>query len=175
MDDATMFERLIQAEDEAAVEEVLKQVGYGLENESVWRPLGDMENNFSTVGNQQTEATAALVEKIINGIDAVLMAECFRSNIDPGGAKAPATMASAVQEFFRVRDGLLANIDVQRRTELAKKIHLVAVGEKSAPCYLIIDMGEGQTPDSFPETFLSLNRSNKLRIPFVQGKFNSGV
>lgn len=85
MDDATMFERLIQAEDEAAVEEVLKQVGYGLENESVWRPLGDMENNFSTVGNQQTEATAALVEKIINGIDAVLMAECFRSNIDPGG------------------------------------------------------------------------------------------
>ncbi|PWB81866.1 MAG: hypothetical protein C3F08_00980 [Candidatus Methylomirabilota bacterium] len=174
MDDATIFERLLRAEDEAVVEEVLKRAGYGLENESVWRPLGGMENNFSTVGNQQTEATAALVEKIINGIDAVLMAECFRGNVDPEGANAPTTMAAAVQEFFKVRDGLLANIDAQRRTELAKNIHLIAVGEKSAPCYLVVDMGEGQTPDSFPETFLSINRSNKLRIPFVQGKFNSG-
>ena len=26
----------------------------------------------------------------------------------------------------------------------------------------------------FPNTFLSLHRSNKLRIPFVQGKFNAG-
>jgi hypothetical protein len=89
MGDATLFEKLLQAEDEATVDEILKRVGYGLENESAWRPLGDMENNFSTVGNQQTEATAALVEKLINGIDAVLMAKCFRGKINPEGPQAP--------------------------------------------------------------------------------------
>src|SRR5260370_8158658 len=36
------------------------------------------------------------------------------------------------------------------------------------------DCGEGQTPERMPETLLSLNKSNKLRIPFVQGKFNMG-
>lgn len=174
MDDLTLFTRLLRAEDESEVDAILKRADYGLENENAWRPLGDMENNFSTVGNQQTEATAALVEKIINAIDAILMAECFRAGIDPEGAEAPPTMSAAVERFLRVRAGLLANLDAQRRTELAKKIHVVAVGEKGSPCYLIIDSGEGQTPEAFPDTFLSLNRSNKLRIPFVQGKFNSG-
>jgi hypothetical protein len=173
-DDATLFEQLLKTESEVDVDALLSRTGYGLDNEDAWRPLGDMENNFSTVGNQQTEATAALVEKIINGIDAVLMAECFRAGVDPESSKAPATMSQAVERFFHVRDGSLTNLDNDRRRELAKHIHVVAVGSKSTPGYLIIDNGEGQTPDAFPDTFLSLNRSNKLRIPFVQGKFNSG-
>ena len=171
---ATLFERLLRAEDESDADEFLRRAGYGLENGNAWFPLGGMENNFSTVGNQQTEATAALVEKIINGIDANLMAECFREGIDPEGFDSPVTMAAAVEQFFDVRGGLLANLGAQRRTELAKRLHLVAVGDKASPCYLVIDSGEGQTPQAFPDTFLSLNRSNKLRIPFVQGKFNSG-
>jgi hypothetical protein len=174
MDEATLFNRLLRAEDELEADSVLKQAGYSLENEPVWRALGDMENNFSTVGNQQTEATAALVEKIINGIDAVLMAECFRGGIDPEIHEAPQSMVAAVERFFGVKQGLLANIEAGSRTKLADNIHVVAVGEKTTPCYLIVDRGEGQTPDTFPDTFLSLNRSNKLRIPFVQGKFNSG-
>jgi len=175
MDDATLFETLLHAEEESEVDVILRAAGYGLENESAWRPLGDMENNFSTVGNQQTEATAALVEKLINGIDAVLMAECFRKGIEPEGPQAPLTMAKAVHQFFGVRDGLLSNVDSNKGlTELARNLNLVVVGSKSSPNYLIVDAGEGQTPDSFPDTFLSLNRSNKLRIPFVQGKFNSG-
>lgn len=169
-----LFERLLHAELEDEVDKILHGAGFSLENESVWRPLGDMENNFSTVGNQQTEATAALVEKIINGIDAELMAECFRAGINPEGPEAPKTMTEAVEKFFRVKDGLLANLDARQQTEFAKQLHVVAVGEKSAPSYLIIDSGEGQTPNAFPDTFLSLNKSNKIRIPFVQGKFNSG-
>ena len=42
------------------------------------------------------------------------------------------------------------------------------------PSISIADGGEGQTPDDQPVTFMSINRSNKLRIPFVQGKFNMG-
>lgn len=175
MDDAKgLFDALMEAEDERQADTILQRAGYGLDNETAWRPLGDMENNFSTVGNQQTEATAALVEKLINGIDAVLMAEAFKAGVDPEGVQAPKTMAEAVERFFGVRDGMLSNLDAKQRTELAAKLHLIAVGEKTAPSYLIVDEGEGQTPDSFPDTFMSLNRSNKLRIPFVQGKFNSG-
>ena len=174
MDKATLFNRLLRAEGEAEVDKILNQAGYSLDNEPAWRALGDMENNFSTVGNQQTEATAAMVEKIINGIDAVLMAECFRGDIDPESQQAPQTMIAAVERFFEVKEGLLANLDAGSRTRLADNIHVVAVGEKPSPCYLIVDRGEGQTPNAFPDTFLSLNRSNKLRIPFVQGKFNSG-
>src|SRR5262249_39784619 len=139
MDEQGLFERLLRAETEIDVEAILKKSGYSLDNLEVWQPLGGMENNFSTVGNQQTEATAALVEKIINGIDANLMAECFSKRIDPESSEAPATMQIAIQEFFRVRDGFLANLDPASRTKLAANLHLVAVGEKTAPCYLIID------------------------------------
>jgi hypothetical protein len=166
--------RLLKAEQEEEVEGILASCGYGLENESAWQPLGGMENNFSTVGNQQTEPTGALVEKIINGIDAILMAECFARGIDPESGEAPKSMAEAVELFFDVHEGRLENLLPKQQTELAELLTVVAVGEKATPSYLIVDYGEGQTPDAFPDTLLSLNKSNKLRIPFVQGKFNSG-
>jgi hypothetical protein len=169
-----LFERLLKAEHEDEVERILENSGYGIANESAWRPLGDVENNFSTVGNQQTEPTGAMVEKLINAIDAVLMAECFNRGIDPEGSAAPPGMTEAVEQFFGVRDGRLENLLPKQQTDLADRIHLVAVGEKADPCYLVIDQGEGQTPNAFPDTLCSLKKSNKLRIPFVQGKFNSG-
>ncbi len=174
MNSRELFDRLMHAEHEDEVDQVLTVAGYNLENEAVWKPLGDIENNFSTVANQQAEATGALVEKIINGIDSLLMAECFRRRINPEGTEAPRTMGEAVQTFFSVKDGRLENLDSKEQTALAQNLQLVATGEKSSPCYLIIDTGEGQTPASFADTFLSLRRSNKMRIPFVQGKYNSG-
>ncbi len=175
MDNKSLLNELLRTEDENLVDEILQRYGLGLEKAELWRPLGDIPNNRSVVTNQQTEATAAFVEKITNGIDAVLLAECLVRRIDPKGPKAPATMTQAVSQFFDVRDGLIANLDPRReRTELAKNIHIVAVGEKGSPCYLIVDNGEGQSPDDFPNTFLSLIRDNKVGIPFVHGKFNCG-
>ena len=174
MDEFALFERLLHAEDESQVDDILRRVGYGLENESVWRPLGDMPNNRAIVTNQQTEATAAFVEKIVNAIDALLMGECLRRSVDPKGPHAPKGMTEAVRDFYGVREGVLANLLPKEQTELAKRLHVVVVGEKASPSYLVIDKGEGQTPDDFPSTFLSLVRENKVGIPFVQGKFNCG-
>ena len=95
MTDYELFTRLLQFEDEAEVDELLNALGYALNNDNVWKPLGDMENNFSTVGNQHAEATGAFVEKLINGIDALLMEECFKHGIDPEGAP------SRPHEWFR--------------------------------------------------------------------------
>ena len=176
MEPEDLFYKLLKAEDEAEVDAILLDQGYLVDDESIWSPFGGVENNFSTVGNQQADATGALVDKLINGIDAILMAQCFSNGISPESAEAPQNMGAAVERFFGVREGRMDSIDAKQRTALAEKfdLRLVAVGDKQSPCYLLIDRGEGQTPAMFPKTFLSLNESNKMRIPFVQGKFNAG-
>lgn len=173
-----LFKQLMLAETEEGVENLLREVGYLTDDDSdisdAWLPFGGTENNFATIGNQQSHATGALVEKIINSIDAMLMTACYQRNINPKGPDAPQSMAEATARFFRVRDGHLGRLSREELGALADHIHVVAVGDKKKPCYLIIDRGEGQTPAMFPDTFLSLMRTNKIEIPFVQGKFNAG-
>ncbi len=73
--------------------------------------------------------------------------------------------------------GLISEWSDKKRTEVARGITLAATGympRDGNPCFTISDSGEGQTPERMPITLLSLDRSNKLRIPFVQGKFNMG-
>ncbi|MCX6682198.1 MAG: hypothetical protein NTY71_04350 [Methanoregula sp.] len=164
---------LAKAESEEEVIALLKKAGYW-DKPEVWNNFGDNENNFATIGNQQSRPEAAIVEKLINSVDAVLMAECLSRNIDPAGEDSPTNIAEALERFFKIPEGKLTNISANERSKLANRIFFVATGEKSDPCYSIIDTGEGQTPKKMPETLLSIGKSNKLRIPFVQGKFNMG-
>lgn len=164
---------LAMAESEEAVVDILKEAGFW-NDPNVWVDYDRNPNNFSTIGNQQSSPDAALVEKIINSVDAVLMRECQRRGIKPDSSEAPKSIQEALKEYFDIHDGKLSNIDASQRSKLAGNILLVATGEKSNPCYSIIDFGEGQTPKRIPDTFLSLNKKNKLNVPFVQGKFNMG-
>ena len=102
------------------------------------------------------------------------MAECYRRGNDPTAPEAPQTIYEALEEYYGITEGKLTNIGPTQRTQLAENIYLVATGMKTSPCYSIIDKGEGQTPKKMPDTLLSLAKSNKLRISFVQGKFNMG-
>ena len=164
---------LLHAETEDEVIDILKKNGFW-NNRAVWRPYGDMKNNRGVVGNQQSSAVAALVEKLVNSIDAILIAECYRQNIEPTSQSAPKSMREALKKFFNVKDGLIQSLSASERTHLAERIQLIATGTKENPAYIIIDDGEGQSPDQFSNTFLSLIRDNKTKIPFVQGKFNMG-
>jgi hypothetical protein len=164
---------LVKAESEQEVVDILKKQGYW-DNQKNWEFYGNVENNFSVIGNQQSLPESALVEKIINSVDAVLMRECLRRGIDPESTDAPKNIVKALEEFFQISQGSLWNINAVSRTKLAENISFVATGRRDNPCYSIIDQGEGQTPRRMPDTFLSLTKSNKLRIPFVQGKFNMG-
>lgn len=164
---------LARAESEEEVVRRLKDAGLW-DDPTAWRDYGDNPNNYSVIGAQQERADSALAEKIINAVDAMLLRECLRRGIDPEGPNAPVSIHAALKEFFGIREGRLSTLDPRTRSQLAQNILLVATGEKSKPCYTIIDRGEGQTPQRMPETFLSLNKSNKLRVPFVQGKFNMG-
>ncbi len=174
---------LMRADTQDEVVRLLEAPGYW-EMHPYWREFGDMENNYSTIGNQQSKPDAALVEKLVNAVDARLMNECLTRGIDPKGTKAPHSIRDAIAEFFddtttakSAFAGLVKMWTPDRRTKVAEDIVLVTTGKgakEGNPCFSIIDRGEGQTPDTFPSTFMSLGESNKLRIPFVQGKFNMG-
>ncbi len=174
IDPRSFCDRLLHADTEDEVIGILKEAGFW-DDRSVWQPYGDISNNRGVVGNQQSSPVAALVEKLVNSIDAVLVSEARRQGVDPSTPAAPATMHQALARFFSIANGKLETVDAAARTELAEHIHLVATGTKDQPCYMVIDDGEGQAPDQFPDTFLSLLRENKARIPFVQGKYNMGA
>ena len=136
-----------------------------------WHPLGDNDNNFGVIENQQSAPIAALIEKITNSIDAVLMKKCLEANIDPKSGNAPQSMEEAKTNFFpNHRDWDLP----QARNRQAESIQVLADGPRGKTSLIIYDDGEGQHPEEFENTFLSLLRGNKNEIHFVQGKYNMG-
>ena len=161
------------AETENEVEKILKKAGHWDDPDS-WRSYGGISMNRSIVGNQQSSPVAALVEKLVNSLDAVLSFHCQKSGIDPKGINAPKTMLEAVESFFSIKEGKISNLTASERTSFAENIQLITTGNKKTPNFIIIDKGEGQQPDEFQNTFLSLLRENKTGIPFVQGKYNMG-
>ncbi len=168
---------LLYSESEDEVIKHLKAAGFW-NDPSVWRYYGDNENNWAQIGIQQAHPVAAMIEKLVNSIDAVLMRECLERGIHEESADAPQSIPEALERFYGIKKGNLANIGASQRGKLAKQIGFIATGEKGgrkrSPNYTVFDCGEGQTPNDMPETLLSLSKSNKLRIPFVQGKFNMG-
>ena len=176
---------LLKADSEDEVVQILTSKGFW-DNPELWRYYGDREDNFSIIGNQQSRPEAALVEKVVNSVDAVLMNECWMRGIPPDDPKAPKGIHEAVALYF-MGDvskadtlGHIENWGNAKRTEVSRLITVAATGARAAtdgsvnPCFTITDAGEGQTPQSMPITILSLDKKNKLRIQFVQGKFNMG-
>jgi len=131
---------LAKTETEEAVIKLLKEMNFW-NNLECWVPFGDNENNFSTIGNQQSRADAALVEKIVNSIDAVLIKECILHGLAPDSPKAPNSMAEAMSQFFEIKDSQLSNISVQRRRQLSNNIILAATGSVRKMNLTIADSG----------------------------------
>ena len=170
---------LLYADTEEQVIEILEQEGYW-DDPTVWRDFGDKPDNFSTMGNQSSSPEAALVEKLVNSVDAVLMGECMSHSILPNSLDAPHSIPEAVALFFfgdESKANTLGHIsywDDAKRRELSQRITLAATGSKGNPSFTIVDNGEGQSPNLMPHTLLSLDKQNKIDVHFVQGKFNMG-
>ena len=180
-DPKSLCEALLKADGESAVIEILEGAGYWDRSE-FWRHYGDVENNWGQSGNQQSLAEAALAEKIVNSVDARLINECRMRGIDPRSDLAPRSIRDAVADFFDDgKGGKIASGDVIREwgrekiRTLAEETTLCATGIRPASLNITIaDAGEGQTAKRMPDTILSLSKSNKMYIPFVQGQFNQG-
>ena len=175
--------RLMHADSASEVVEALEENGYW-SDPRVWRFFDDNENNFPTIGNQQSDPIAALIEKLVNSVDARLMGACAEAGIEPDSDLAPRTIREAVAQFF---EGMVPPISPdaghasewtdQKSTSEGLQLTLAATGympDEGDPSLSVADSGEGQEPDKFPDSFLSVGRKNKLRVPFVQGKHNMG-
>ena len=111
------------------------------------------------------------------------MNECLTRGIDPTSEAAPPSIRHAVSRFFENREpngelgGTLQGWSQGKQLEQSQYITLAVTGampRSGDPCLTIVDCGEGQTPGMIPNTFLSIDKNNKLKILFVQGKFNMG-
>lgn len=170
MDSQRLFRELLEAAREQDVDAILAK--YRLtECIDHWRPYGDNEAYFGVVENQQANPVPALVEKITNGIDAILEKKVLEDGIDPRSQEAPRSLQEALDRYFPGHK----NWDIgQARRERARDLQIVASGPKLDTSLLIYDDGVGQAPEDFPNTFLSLLRGNKNDVHFVQGKYNMG-
>lgn len=165
-----LFNMLFSASTEETVDKILNFHPHIFKPEN-WSPLGGNENNFGVIENQQSAPIAALIEKITNSIDAVLMKKCLEAGIDPKSSQAPQSMDEARTNFFpKHRDWDMATF----RNKQAESIQVIADGPRGNTSLIIYDNGEGQHPEEFKNTFLSLLQGNKNEIRFVQGKYNMG-
>lgn len=165
-----LFDELYLARTEDDVDKIINTYPHTFKSEN-WSPLGGNENNFGVIENQQSAPIAALIEKITNSIDAVLMKKCLETGTDPKSTQAPKSMEEARMNFFPDhRDWDLAGL----RNQQAESIQILADGPRRNTSLIIYDDGEGQHPEEFEDTFLSLLRGNKNEIRFVQGKYNMG-
>ena len=170
IDPQTLFFNLYRCSEESEVEQLLKY--YSLLNSSAnWAHYGGTDSNFSVVENQQSGPVPALIEKVTNGIDAILMRRCIERGIDPRSPEAPRSIMEAVEQFFPD----YRNWDlVPNRRRQAGDLQILADGPRLNTSLVVYDNGEGQLPKEFPNTFLSLLRSNKNDIHFVHGQYNMG-
>ena len=152
-------------------------LSYGLDGSEYWKPYGENFNNAGTFENQQSSPENALVEKLTNSIDAILMKECMIRGIRPkdkNDPKVPRSIYEATKMFFGVDNGKWENIISIERNRIAQDIQIILTGDRKTPNVAIYDNGEGQNPSNFANTFLSIARGNKNDVPFVQGKYNMG-
>jgi len=171
-----LFFELFNSPDEEELKKVIEKHKDIFDDEN-WKPLGDNDSNYGIVKNQQSNPIAALIEKVTNSIDALLTKKCYEFGINPKAKEAPQSMSEAIDKFYPNR-----NWDLQEfRRQQAEEIQIIANGKgpksKKTPydtSVIVYDDGEGQHPEDFEDTFLSLVRGNKNDVQFVQGKYNMG-
>lgn len=170
IDNKELFLLLFNAATEEDIQKIIEQnpETFSLNN---WFPVGGNESNYGIIENQQSNPIAALVEKVTNSIDAILTKKCLESGVQPDSHQAPRSMEEAVKHFFP--DHKNWDLPTPRKKQ-ALDIQVIADGPSRNTSVIIYDNGEGQHPEDFDNTFLSLVRGNKNKIMFVQGKYNMG-
>lgn len=165
-----LFMRLLAAGTEDEVQAILD--GEGLASDATkWTPYGDNESFYGVVENQQAHPVPALVEKVTNGIDAILEKKVLQAGLDIRSPEAPRSVQEALDRYFP--DHRNWDLGDARRRQ-AQDLQIVASGPRRDTSLLVYDNGVGQAPAEFPGTFLSLLRGNKNDVHFVQGKYNMG-
>jgi len=138
-----------------------------------WKPYGGRENNAGQIEGQMKSSSNALVEKLINSIDALLMRRCYEvegAAPDSKDPKLPKSLSEAINKYFGGED----EINKKRSGWAKRHLTVLAEGGKKKPTLTIIDRGEGQSPERIQNTIVHLSGSIKRNIDFVFGKYHQG-
>lgn len=169
----SILQKIILAKTENEITALIEQYP-DIFNQKNWKPIGAQENNFGTIEAQGKYSERAMVEKITNSIDAVLLREARARGIDPDSEDAPKSIPQALEMFFDIEMGDLSTLSRSKKDELASQIYVIAENfAKHKGNFYIIDQGEGQSPENFEKTFLKFG-GNKANTQFVHGRFGTG-
>ena len=94
-----LFTSLLGAGTEDEVQSILASEGLA-DDPTKWTPYGDNESFYGVVENQQAHPVSALVEKITNGIDAILEKKVREDGIDIKSREAPGSVQEALDRYF---------------------------------------------------------------------------
>lgn len=165
-----LFKRLLDAGTEDEIQAILDSDGLA-DDDTKWTPYGNNESFYGVVENQQAHPVPALVEKVTNGIDAILERKVLEDGVGIRSPEAPRSVREALDRYFP--DHRNWDLGDARRRQ-ARDLQIVASGPRRDTSLLVYDNGVGQAPEDFHDTFLSLLRGNKNDVHFVQGKYNMG-
>jgi hypothetical protein len=142
-------------------------------NNCTWKPYGGRENNAGQVEGQMKSSSNALVEKITNSIDALLMRRCYEVEgmaPDSEDPRLPQSLSEAISRYF----GGEEEINKKRSGWAKRHLVVLAQGDKKKPTLTVIDRGEGQAPENIQNSIVHLSGSIKRNVKFVFGKYHQG-
>lgn len=136
-----------------------------------WVPVGARQNNRGTI-EAAADPGRSLVERVTNGVDAVLELEHERH----GGRPIVRSPREAAAAWLNVPEAGLADLTVRARQQLGERIVVtVHSGDtRGARVLEIRDRGIGLSPEQMPGTILSLNESNKMTKHYLAGAYGQG-
>jgi len=144
-----------------------------IDSESLsWQPLGDQENNVGIVRSGSSPAQA-LAERMTNGIDAVIERAVTEGTIS-SGLTSPREAVRALYDLDGDEYSSLSTTEVREKAEDTMTVRMMAGSDDNHLTIETDDEGIGQRPDTFPETFLSLNEDGKITKPYLIGKYGQG-
>ena len=162
---------LLRVESAAEFEDWLRDVA-GSEvftDQAHWRQVGNQRSNAGAI-DQSADEINPLVERIVNGMEAVVQLNCNENGFEP---QSP---SHAIEEIFDVRDGRCRNLDDSSAQQLAQFVKVTLRGESRAgpPTIDVRDFGIGVHPTEFPDTILALGQSLKGQLPYLVGMYGQG-
>jgi hypothetical protein len=171
MTERDFYEALITASSISEIDTAIKIYESARHTRVSWVPFGNRLNNRGAI-EIATDPGRSLVERLTNGIDAILEAEYELH----GGIPICHSPKEAATAWLDVPAAGLSELSPTRRRVLAQRIKVqVQAGEGPESRVVIIrDYGIGLTPDQMPQTILSLNESNKWQKYYLAGTYGQG-
>lgn len=156
--------------------EVLLTTVFGqavLSSPQFWNPVGDQKSNAGAI-QASADPVNPLVERVINGMEAVLELELAKRRLSDPELPDPQSAGNAVENLMSIPGGDIRALSDADARSLAERVEMSFLGDKYVPTVAIRDYGIGVSPRELKETILSLGQSEKGKKPYLIGMYGQG-